>query len=152
MAWVIAAGIPNLNGIVSVVGGLFMINFTYSFPGMMYLGTKLCFFSRLYTYHPEAKLTLLLLFSIGWTIQKAAALPGEGFNPATRVTTRHDTGFKRWARGFKKSWKISAPTLLYVIAGLACCGMGTWAAIDGLIIQFGGGGTVATSFGCAVPV
>lgn len=29
---------------------------------------------------------------------------------------------------------------------------GTWAAIDGLIIQFSGAGTVATSFGCPVPV
>lgn len=74
-----------------------MINFTYSFPGMMYLG---------------------------WTIQKAAALPGEGFNPSTRVTVRHDQGIKRWIRGYKKTWMISTPTFIYVLAGLACCGMG----------------------------
>ena len=100
-------------------------NFTYSFPGMLMLGHK---------------------------IQVAAALPGEGFNPYTRVTTRLDSGMKRWARGFKKSWKWSAPLTLYVLLGLACCGMGIWAAIEGLISIFGPGGTVATAWGCEAPV
>lgn len=117
LAFLIAASVPNLSGIVSLVGALFMINFTYSFPGMLYLG---------------------------WTVQKAAALPGEGFNPYTRVTTRLDGGVKRWIRGFTKSWMVSVPTLIYVLLGLACCGMGIWAAIEGLIAVFGPGGTVAT--------
>ncbi|KAI7621806.1 hypothetical protein KC319_g18441, partial [Hortaea werneckii] len=89
---------------------------------------------------------------LSWTIQKAAALPGEGFNPYTRVTTRLDSGWKRWNRGFWKSWMKSVPALIYVLAGLACCGMGIWAAIEGLISIFGPGGTVATSFGCPAPV
>ena len=125
LAFLIAAAVPNINGIVSLVGALFMINFTYSFPACIYLG---------------------------WLVQKAAALPGEGFDPATRVTTRHDNGMKRWMRGWKKTWYISTPTFVYILAGFACCGMGTWAAIEGLIAQFGPGGTVATSFGCPVPV
>ncbi|KAI7709829.1 amino acid transporter-like protein, partial [Hortaea werneckii] len=125
LAFIVAAAVPNLSGIVSLVGALFMINFTYSFPGMLYLS---------------------------WTIQKAAALPGEGFNPYTRVTTRLDNGWKRWNRGFWKSWMKSVPALIYVLAGLACCGMGIWAAIEGLISIFGPGGTVATSFGCPAPV
>jgi hypothetical protein len=117
LAFVVAAAVPNIGGIVSFVGALFMINFTYSFPGMLYLGH---------------------------TIQKAAVLPGEGFNPYTRETIRMDQGTSRWIRGFKKSWTISLPTTIYVIAGLACCGMGIWAAIEGLISVFGPGGTVAT--------
>ncbi|KAI7553285.1 amino acid transporter-like protein [Hortaea werneckii] len=125
LAFIVAAAVPNLSGIVSLVGALFMINFTYSFPGMLYLS---------------------------WTIQKAAALPGEGFNPYNRVTTRLDNGWKRWNRGFWKSWMKSVPALIYVLAGLACCGMGIWAAIEGLISIFGPGGTVATSFGCPAPV
>jgi len=125
VAFIVAAGVPNLNGLVGFTGGVFSLNFTYSFPGMIYVAYK---------------------------IQDAAALPGEGYDPVTGVTTRHDSGFKRWARGFAKSWYITAPTILYVCAGLACSGMGTWAAIEGLITQFGGGGTVATSFGCAAPV
>jgi hypothetical protein len=117
LAFVVAASVPNIGGIVSFVGALFMINFTYSFPGMLILGH---------------------------IVQKAAALPGEGFNPYTRVTTRLDTGMKRWTRGFKKSWKKSLPLVIYVLLGLACCGMGIWAAIEGLISVFGPGGTVAT--------
>jgi hypothetical protein len=81
---------------------------------------------------------------LGHIIQKASALPGEGFNPYTRVTTRLDTGTKRWVRGFKKSWIVSLPMTIYILLGLACCGMGIWAAIEGLISVFGPGGTVAT--------
>lgn len=102
-----------------------MMNFTYTFPGMMYVSS---------------------------IIHKAAELPGEGFNPATRETIRHDTGLKRWVRGYKKTWLRSSIGIVYILLGLACCGMGTWAAIEGLIAVFGPGGTVATSFGCAVPV
>jgi hypothetical protein len=125
LAFIVAAAVPNLNGITSFVGAVFMMNFTYTFPGMMYVGSL---------------------------IHKAAELPGEGFNPATRVTIRHDQGMKRWVRGFKKTWLRSTAGIIYVMLGLACCGMGTWAAIEGLIAVFGPGGTVATSFGCAVPV
>ena len=38
LAFLVAAAVPNINGIVSLVGALFMINFTYSVPGLMYLG------------------------------------------------------------------------------------------------------------------
>lgn len=125
VAFLVAAAVPNLNGIVSLVGAVFMMNFTYTFPGLMFLS---------------------------WKIHKAAELPGEGFNPATRITTRHDDGVKRWMRGYKKTWYFSTPMVVYVLLGLACCGMGTWAAVEGLIEQFGPKGTIASSFGCAVPV
>lgn len=125
VAFIVAAAVPNVGGIVSLVGALFMINFTYGFPGMLYLGHIL---------------------------QNAAKLPGEGFNPANRVTTRHDTGMPRWTRAFKKTWMISLPLSIYILVSLGLCGIGTWAAIEGLIDVFGAGGTVATSFGCASPV
>ncbi|GAM90057.1 hypothetical protein ANO11243_080970 [Dothideomycetidae sp. 11243] len=125
IAFIVAAAVPNLNGIVNFVGGLFSLNFTYSLPGMMYLAFK---------------------------IQEGATLPGEGFDPATGITTRHDQGMKRVIRGFRNNLIICLPTLIYVCAGLAASGMGTWAAIEGLIAIFGPGGTVATSFGCAQPV
>lgn len=125
IAFLVAAAVPNLNGIVSFVGAMFMTNFTYTFPGMMYLSRVL---------------------------HKAAELPGEGFDPATRLTVRHDQGWKRWSRAYKKTWLISTIVVIYILLGLASCGMGLWAAILGLIDVFGPGGTVATSFGCAVPV
>lgn len=125
VAFVVAAAVPNFNGITSFVGALFMMNFTYTFPGMMYL-------SRI--------------------LHRAAELPGEGFNPATRVTVRLDDGWKRWLRAYKKTWMLSSVMVIYIGLGLACCGMGVWAAVEGLIAVFGPGGTVAVSFGCPVPV
>ncbi|RAL14160.1 uncharacterized protein BO97DRAFT_387551 [Aspergillus homomorphus CBS 101889] len=125
LAFVVSAAVPNLNGIVSMVGALLILNFTYTFPALLY---------------------------VGFRCRMDAALPGEGFDPVTGETTRHDSGWKRWARGFKKYWWINVPSLLYFMGGLACSGMGAWAGIEGLISVFGPGGTVATSFGCAVPV
>lgn len=125
IAFVIAAAVPNLNGISSLVGGLMILNFTYTFPAFMYLGYR---------------------------IRVDAALEGEGFDPSTRVTTRHDGGWKRWWRGFKVNWHLNSIYFLYGCGGLACSGMGCWSAIESLIALFGPGGTVATSFGCAQPV
>lgn len=125
IAFVVAAAIPNLNGIVNLIGGILGLNFTYSLPGIAY---------------------------IGWSIHEGAALPGEGFDPVTGETTYLDKGPKRWIRGFFKRWAWNIPCLLFVLGALASSGMGSWAAIEGLIAVFGPGGTVATSFGCASPV
>lgn len=125
VAFLIAAAVPNLNGIVNMIGGVFGLNFTYSLPGLVFLG---------------------------WSIHSAAELPGEGYDPVTGVTTILDGGWRRWTRGFVKCWYISVPCVIYVLASLATSGMGTWAAVEGLIEIFGPGGTVATSFGCASPV
>lgn len=76
VAWVVAASVPQFNGIANLVGGLFGVNFTYSLPGLMYA-----------TY----------------TIQCGARLDGEGFNPETGVTIRNDNGLKRWIRGYRKT-------------------------------------------------
>lgn len=125
VAFVLAASVPNLNTIVNLVGGLFSLNFTYSIPAIMY---------------------------VGYSVQKGAALEGEGFDPRTGATTRHDTGAKRWIRGFRKAIFKNTFMTLYALCGLACSGMGTWAAIEGAIAVFGPGGTVATAWGCAQPV
>jgi hypothetical protein len=125
LAFVVAAAVPNLNGISGLVGALLILNFTYTFPALLY---------------------------VGYRCQVDAALPGEGFDPSTRITTRHDGGLKRWVRGFKKNWHINTLSVIYFLGGGVCSGMGAWAAIVGLIQIFGPGGTVATSFGCAAPV
>lgn len=125
IAFLIAAAVPNLNFVVNFVGGLFSLNFTYSLPGIVF---------------------------VGWSVKDGAKLPGEGFDPVTGVTTQLDHGFKRYVRGFMKRWHVNTFCTLYFLAGIACSGMGTWAAIEGLISIFGPGGTVATSYGCASPV
>ncbi|PNP59598.1 hypothetical protein THARTR1_00771 [Trichoderma harzianum] len=125
LAFVVGAAVPNLNGISGIVGALLILNFTYTFPAFLY---------------------------IGYRVKADAALPGEGFDPVTGVTTRHDAGLKRWTRGYMVNWHINSMNVIYFLGGLVCSGMGSWAAIEGLIQVFGPGGTVATSFGCAAPV
>ena len=125
VAFVVAAAVPNLNGISGLVGALLILNFTYTFPALLY---------------------------VGYSCQQGAMLEGEGFDPTTGRTIRHDSGMKRWTRGFMARWPINTLSVLYFLGGLACSGMGTWAAVEGLITIFGPGGTVATSFGCASPV
>ena len=125
IAFLIAAAVPNLNGIVSMIGGLLALNFTYAFPGAVF---------------------------VGYQIHEGAVQDGEGFDPHTGLTTYHDSGIKRWTRGFFNRWYLTIPTVIYSGAALACSGMGTWAAVEGLISIFGPGGTVATSYGCASPV
>lgn len=125
LAFIIAAAIPNFSGVANLVGAFLILNFTYTFPGLLY---------------------------VGYRTQIDAALPGEGFDPITGITTRHDEGWKRMYRGFMVNWHINSFTTFYFFGGLVCSGMGAWAAIIGLIEIFGPGGTVATSFGCAAPV
>ncbi|KAK5113815.1 hypothetical protein LTR62_003199 [Meristemomyces frigidus] len=125
LAFIVAASVPNLNGIVNVVGGLFSLNFTYSIPAVLWLG---------------------------YSVKDASKLEGEGFDPVSGETTRLSSGYMRYVRGYVKRPVSHTITLLYFLAGLACSGMGTWAAIEGLISVFGPGGTVATSWGCASPV
>ncbi|THC89425.1 hypothetical protein EYZ11_011126 [Aspergillus tanneri] len=126
VAFIVATAVPNLNGISSLVGAFLILNFTHTFPVFLY---------------------------IRFRCQMGAALPGEGFDPShptTGITTRHDNCWKRWIRGFKKNWHINTLSILYFLAGLACSGMGSWAAIEDLIEIFGPGGTVATSLATLV--
>lgn len=125
VAFVVAAGVPNISGISQVVGSLLILNFTYTFPAFLYFG---------------------------YQIQIDAIQPGEGFDPDTGITTRFDQGFKRYWRAFKVNWLINVCNFIYGLGGLVLSGLGAYAAIESLIEVFGPGGTVATSFGCAVPL
>lgn len=124
LAFVIMMSVPQFPAFTNFVGGLFSLNFTYSFSGMMYLG---------------------------YLIQDGARLPGEGFDPVTGETTRLDSGYKRYFRGFIKSWKLAIPILIFTGCGLATSGMGTWAAVLALEAVFGPGGSVVTSWTCTNP-
>jgi len=125
LAFIVGASVPNLFGVANLVGSLLILNFTYTFPPILY---------------------------VGYCCQIGAALPGEGFDPTTGVTIRHDSGMKRWVRGFKKQLAMNTMNMIYFFGALATSGMGAWAAIVGLISIFGPGGTIATSWGCTAPV
>ena len=125
VAFVVSAGVPNLNGVSQVVGSLLILNFTYTFPAFLYLG---------------------------YQIQIDAIQFGEGFDPNTGLTTRFDQGFKRYWRAFKVNWPINVCNIIYGTGGLCLSALGAYAAVVGLIEVFGPGGTAASSFGCAVPL
>lgn len=97
LAFIVAAAVPNLQGLVGIIGALFALNFTYSFPVLAYLGYR---------------------------VTDDAKLEGEGFDPYTGVTTRHDSGFKRYARGYMKGALVNIPVTIFIFAALACSGMG----------------------------
>jgi hypothetical protein len=121
VALIVAVSVPNFTAITNLIGGLLSLNFTYSIPAIMYAA---------------------------WVIQDGATLPGEGFDPYTGVTTRHDNGWKRWQRGLLKKWYFSIPAIIFALCGLASSGMGSWSAIQSLKEIFGPGGTIQTSWGC----
>jgi hypothetical protein len=68
LAYMISAAIPNFFALSSLVASLCILQFNYTFPPMLYLG---------------------------YCMKVGAALPGEGFNPATEQVVRHDRGLKR---------------------------------------------------------
>lgn len=121
LAFVVAASVPDFSAFTGFVGGLFSLNFTYSFSGIMYCAFK---------------------------VQEGAILDGEGFNPETGVTVRHDHGVKRWIRGYFKNAIFTIPVTCYFCAGLAASGMGTWAALLALIAAWGPSGVISTAWSC----
>jgi len=110
LAFIVAASIPNFFGLSSIVAAICILQFTYTFPPMLYLG---------------------------YAIKLGAMLPGEGFNPATGVNTRHDKGPKRWIRGFfKNRWWLNLWHLIFFGGALATAGLGAYSAIIALINAF----------------
>jgi hypothetical protein len=124
LAFIIAAAIPNFGDFQSLVGAFCIGNFTYAFPALL---------------------------KIGFEIKKGAMLPDEYFDEATKKYIRKDGGWKRWMRGYRKTWMLTSFNIFYLLGSLVVCAMGMYAAIKALMTAFGGGGTVATSFGCTSP-
>ncbi|KAJ5495145.1 amino acid transporter [Penicillium diatomitis] len=127
IAFCIAAGIPNFSGITSVVAAFCILQFTYTFPPM------------LATYF--------------W-IKKAALQDGEGFDPVTGHSIRHDRGLRRIVRGFlaqkPKYLLFSTFNIFYFLGALALAGLGAYSSITILRDSYASGAT--TSFTCHSPL
>lgn len=127
IAFVIAAGIPNFSGLTSVVAAFCILHFTYTFPP--------------------------LLATLFW-IKKAAMRDGEGFDPATGSTVRHDSGVKRLARGFfaqrPKYLAFSVFNIFYMLGAMALGGLGAYSAIMSLKAAYAD--SVTTAFTCQSPL
>lgn len=78
-------------------------------------------------------------------------LPGEGFDPATGLVTKHDSGVKRWVRGFMKNkWYNNVWLFLYFLGALVTAALGAYSAIISLINAFKS--PQVTAFTCHSPL
>lgn len=111
-AFVIAAAIPDYFGFVSIIAAFCVVQFSYSFPPILFLG---------------------------YLMQKSAIRAGmnEGFDPATGETKRLDKGIKRWVRGFyADKWYVNVWHVILGGGALAVAGLGAYAAIQSMILAF----------------
>jgi hypothetical protein len=68
---------------------------------------------------------------------------GEGWDPTTGQTIRHDNGFRR---GFCKQIFYNSWNLIFFLGSLVTAGLGCYSAIEGLVAAFAVGRQ--TSFRC----
>jgi hypothetical protein len=107
VAYAIGGAIPAFSGFVGLVSAVCIMQFTYSFPPLLY---------------------------IGYMSQKNAVRAGEGFDPATGRVIRSDSGLRRVIRGFFTGrWYFNVLALLYMLGALATAGLGIWAAVENMI-------------------
>jgi hypothetical protein len=130
IAFVIAAAIPNFSGLTSVVAAFCILHFTYTFPP---------------------------LFAVVYWAKKYALKEGEGFQPESGEVVRHDSGFRRFIRGFffpgfatSKYFYLSVFNILYFLGAMALAGLGAYASIVTLMAAFATSST--NSFTCHSPL
>jgi hypothetical protein len=127
IAFALAAGIPNFSGLTSVVAAVCILQFTYSFPPLL---------------------------ALAYWVKRAALRDGEGFDPTTGQTVRHDQGIRRFVRGFlaqrPKELALSVFNIFYILGALALAGLGAYSAIKGLIAAFAENST--TSYTCKIKI
>ncbi|KAK4692319.1 hypothetical protein P7C71_g4858, partial [Lecanoromycetidae sp. Uapishka_2] len=129
IAFIIAAAIPDYFGFVSVISASTLLNLTYSLPP---------------------------LFAVGYDMQKNAVREneGEGFDPTTGQVTRHGTTAQRLMRGFVSGGPVQVAQnvwhVTYFLASLSMCGLGMYAAIEGMITAFKN--PQLNSFSCTSPL
>ncbi|KAI9649665.1 hypothetical protein NHQ30_002246 [Ciborinia camelliae] len=123
IAYIVSAAIPNFFGLSSLVAALCILQFTYTFPPILYLG---------------------------YCIKVDSLLETEGFDPATGTVNLIDTGFKRALRGFRKRFILNTWNIIYFGGALVTAGLGVYSAIEALIAAFQK--PQITAFTCRSPV
>lgn len=110
IAYIIAAAIPDFIGFTGIVAAVCILNFTYTFPPMLH---------------------------VAFSVKKNAAHSEPGFDPQTGEVTKQDSGMKRFIRGFfGRRWYVNVFNVLYMLASLALCALGTYASALNLKIAF----------------
>lgn len=91
------------------------------------------------------------ILMLGMEVKLNAIREGEGFDPATGQTIRHDTGVKRWVRGFfAKRWYVNVFNFFFFLGALVTAALGMYSSIEGIISAFSIGR--ATAFSCTGPI
>ncbi|ODA79024.1 hypothetical protein RJ55_04614 [Drechmeria coniospora] len=124
LAFIIAAAIPQFNYISGLVGALFILSFTYTFPALV---------------------------GLGFWLRKDAMTAEERFDPSTRQYNYVDTGFARWKRAFMMKPWFNLFNLFYMLGSVVTTVLGVYSSVEGLIAAFDGKSS-STSFGCTPPV
>jgi hypothetical protein len=124
VAFIIASAVPAFTSISSMVAAVCIMQFTYTFPAILYLGMQ---------------------------IQADAMHPDEVFDPVTGTVNRIDTwkSLSRWKRGLARHWYFKFFNLCFFLASLATACLGMYAAGESIKETFDEG--VVTSFGCKSP-
>lgn len=125
VAFVVCASVPQFSFVSGLVGAVFILCFTYTFPAAI---------------------------AIGYWIKRDAMVEGEEvFHPTTRTYNYADAGFTRYWRGFMRRPIFNTWNIIYFLGAMATGGLGTYSSVEGLISAFSGNGA-ATSWGCTPPV
>jgi hypothetical protein len=119
-AYVVASAIPQFSTLVSLVGALCILQFTYTFPPLVKIGLDM----------------------------HVGAMKADGpYDPVTRQTNRLDTWHQRsrWTRGFADKWLSNSLNFIYFLASLTTAVLGIYASIVNLIAAYANGTNPAFS-------
>jgi len=106
LAFIIAAAIPNFSGLTAIVSATCILQFTYSFPPILY---------------------------IGWLLQTRAMELGESFNPRVNQTIKNS---RFYMKAMVKDWYHHLWLWVYFLGALVTAGLGSYSAIETLITAF----------------
>ncbi|KAL7619367.1 hypothetical protein AAE478_009904 [Parahypoxylon ruwenzoriense] len=124
VAFIVGAAVPQFSYIVGLVGALFILSFTYTFPAWL---------------------------AVGYWIRKDAMIDREErFDPVTKNYNYVDRGWKRWKRGFMKKPFFNAFNLFYFFGALVTCALGCYSSIESL--RQGFESAIANSLSCTPPL
>lgn len=121
VAFVFAAAIPNFSSLVSLIGAVCILQFSYTFPFIMQFGLDI----------------------------QLGALAGDGeYDYVNKVTHRVDSwkNLSRWTRGYKQKWFANTCHIILFLASAATAALGIYASSMSLKEAFESGTT--TSFTC----
>lgn len=123
VAFVIAAAIPSFSNLSGLVAAACILQFSYTFPPLLMIGLQ---------------------------SQRDAIQDGEGLDPATGQTIRHDSGFSRWMRGFRKSLFLNLWYMFFFLGSVVTAVLGIYSAIVGMIHAYAE--TAVSGFSCTNPI